>query len=149
MTAAGEGMTTNETKEMPMSENRLSLPGETARPPSPPRSQGTPGVSISGKAVKVVVPLDPHELVRLTAPDGQPRTVLRIGLPDRATFAADIATKALRKAIATIRDNGPDNCVSFIQGKLAGTKVTEAGLVAQVKAPKPAQAASDGGGQEV
>jgi hypothetical protein len=132
-----------------MSENRLSLPGETPRPPSPPRSQGNPGVSISGKAMKVVVPLDPHELARLTAAEGQARTLLRIGLPDRSPLAADIATKALRKAIATIRDNGPDNCVSFIQGKLAGTKVTEAGLVAQVKIPKPAQVESDRGGQEV
>jgi hypothetical protein len=34
-----------------------------------------------------------------------------------------------------VRDNGPENCVAFIQGKLAGTKVIDAGLTAQVKAP--------------
>jgi hypothetical protein len=39
------------------------------------------------------------------------------------------------KAIATVRDAGPENAVAFIQGKLEGGKVIDAGLTAQVKAP--------------
>jgi hypothetical protein len=53
---------------------------------------------LTGRAVKVVIPLDPHELARLTAVEGQARTVLRIGLQDRSMLTADIATKSLRKA---------------------------------------------------
>lgn len=63
--------------------------------------------------------------------------MLRIGLP-AGLLVADIATKALRKAVTTIRDNGAENCITFLQGKLEGQKVIEAGLVAQMmKAPKP------------
>jgi hypothetical protein len=36
-----------------------------------------------------------------------------------------------------VRDAGPENAVAFIQGKLEGGKVIDAGLTAQVKAPKP------------
>ena len=57
---------------------------------------------------------------------------------------ADIAAKAIRKAQATIAESGPDQTVCFVQGKLvAGDILAEAGLVAQVKTPKPAAAVAD------
>lgn len=97
---------------------------------------------LTARSVKVVVPLDPHELARLTAAEGQARTVLRIAIPGSPPISADIATKSLRKAVATVREAGPDNAICFIQGKLVGTqRVIEAGLVAQAKMPKPEPAA--------
>jgi hypothetical protein len=99
-----------------------------------------PAPILSGRSVKVVIPLDPAELARLTPVEGQPRTVLRVRVSDATTLTADIATKALRKAVATVRDNG--DCIAFIQGKLAGNTVSEAGLVAQVKVPKAEPAAA-------
>jgi ribosomal protein S3 len=51
---------------------------------------------------------------------------------------ADVAAKAIRKAKATIAEHGADGVALLVQGKLNGSnEVVEAGLVAQVKAPKP------------
>ena len=91
---------------------------------------------LTARTVKVTIPLDPHEIARLVAVEGQARTVLRLGMP-ATTLVADIATKALRKAITTIRDNRLENCIALVQGKLEGAKIVEAELVAQVRAPKP------------
>jgi hypothetical protein len=83
---------------------------------------------LTARIVKVTIPLDPHEIARLVAVEGQARAVLRLGMP----------ATTLRKAITTIRDNGPENCIALVQGKLEGAKIVEAELVAQVRAPKPA-----------
>jgi hypothetical protein len=77
---------------------------------------------------------------RVGNPHQIPRTVLRITLPDR-TVTADIATKSLRRAQKTITDTGAENIAVIIQGALAaGDKISEAGLSAQPKAPKPPKA---------
>jgi hypothetical protein len=92
--------------------------------------------TVTGRALKVTVVLDSAEIVALRVPDGQPRTTLRIEVGGRDVCAV-IATKSLRKAIATIRQTGVDGCVALIQGKLGpGDVVLECGLVAQVKTPK-------------
>jgi hypothetical protein len=67
---------------------------------------------------------------------GSARTVLNIRLPDRSV-SADLASKSIRKAQAAIDEHGADGVACIIQGKLvAGDRIAEAGLVAQVKAPK-------------
>jgi hypothetical protein len=96
-------------------------------------------IALNGRALKVTAPLDPAELVALRVPDGQPRIRLQIKVAGR-TVSADIASKSLRKAIATIRETGADGCVALIQGKLGpGDVVQECGLVAQIKAAKVAE----------
>jgi hypothetical protein len=68
--------------------------------------------------------------------DGQPRTTLCIKVAGR-NVAADIASKSLRKAITTIAENGADQCVAIVQGKLErADTLSEAGLVVQLKTPK-------------
>ena len=76
----------------------------------------------------------------LSVPDGQRRTTLRIKVAGR-NVSVDIATKSLRKAIATIAETGADECVAIVQGKLErGDMVSEAGLTVQLKTPKTTRA---------
>jgi hypothetical protein len=100
---------------------------ELARPFSP---------TLNGRAIKVTIVLETAEIAMLTAPDGQRRTTLRIKVAGR-NVSVDIATKSLRKAIATIAETSADECVAIVQGKLErGDMVSEGGLTVQLKTPK-------------
>jgi hypothetical protein len=96
----------------------------------------TPMTTLTARAIKVTVPLDVAEVAALPAPDGVARTKLVINCEGKS-FVVDIAMKSLRKAKSTISANGVENVFVMIQGRLKGKEVVEAGLVAQVKAPKP------------
>jgi hypothetical protein len=95
---------------------------------------------LTAKSMKVTVVLDPAEVARLEAPDGKPRVVIGIRLPDRRV-SVDLNAKSVRKAIAVIREHGPDSVAAVIQGRLAGDSIIEAGRVAQAKV-KPAEVLS-------
>jgi hypothetical protein len=96
--------------------------------------------TISARALKVTAVLDPTELAMLAVPDGRPRITLHVRTPDR-TVTADLASKSVRKAQAAIAEHGPEAIALILQGKLAAApgadQIAEAGLVAQLKAPKP------------
>ncbi len=49
---------------------------------------------------------------------------------------ADVASKALRKAMSALQEHGADGVVLLLQGKLAGATIAEAGLVAAPKVAK-------------
>jgi hypothetical protein len=85
--------------------------------------------------LKVVAVIDPAELLDLPVPDGKPRVALTIRLPHGTVFA-DLATKSVRRAIAMVREHGPDAVAAIVQGRLVGSEITEAGLAVQPKAPK-------------
>ena len=91
---------------------------------------------LNSRALKVTAVLDPAEVAALPDPTTA-GTVLRIQVAGR-TITVDVAAKALRKAKATIAQHGPSEVAVLVQGKLVGETVLEAGLVAQVKGPKPA-----------
>jgi hypothetical protein len=102
----------------------------------PPRVAHLP--VLKGRALKIIVPSEPTEIASLVTPEGQSRTELQIKVGGRSVFA-NIATKSLRKAIATIRETGTGGCVVLLQGKLGPNDVVqECGLMAQVKAVKAA-----------
>jgi hypothetical protein len=88
---------------------------------------------LNARGIKCTVVLDPTEVAQIVAPDGKPRTVIAIRLPDRR-LSADLNAKSVRKAVATISDHGPDGVSVIIQGKLVGDAITEAGIVTQPKA---------------
>jgi hypothetical protein len=88
--------------------------------------------TITARAMKVTIPLNAAEVAALPAPDGQTRSRLTISCEGRG-YTTDIATKALRKAKATIAANGVDSVFVMVQGKLKGNEIIEAGIVAQVK----------------
>jgi hypothetical protein len=93
---------------------------------------------ISAQKLKITVALRASELAPLAVPNGAPRVVLRIKLPDR-TLTADISAKSLRRVQAAISELGAENVACILQGSLvAGDVVAEAGLSGQPKTPKPA-----------
>jgi hypothetical protein len=51
----------------------------------------------------------------------------------------DLNAKNARRAIAMIRELGPEKVVAIVQGRLAGNAIAEAGLTVQPRT-KPAQA---------
>ena len=95
---------------------------------------------LNARALKCTIVLDPAEVTQLVAPNGQPRTVIDIRLPDRR-LSVDLNAKSVRKAVAAVSEHGPDGVAVIIQGKLVGDTVTEAGIVAQPKARPQAAAA--------
>jgi hypothetical protein len=99
------------------------------------------GCMLTATKLKVTMVLKADELLAVPAPEGKPRVVLRVQLPDR-TVSADIATKSLRKAQAAVREQGAENVALVLQGVLTGNDViVDAGLVAQPKAVKKEVAA--------
>ena len=98
-------------------------------------------LTLSARSLKITVPLDAMEVKALPDPGGQARCQLAITC-DGKVYTADIATKALRKAKSTISANGVENVFCIIQGKLRNNEITECGLVAQVKTPKPSSSAA-------
>jgi len=94
--------------------------------------------TLTTRALKCTVLLDPAELEAITLVDGIPRVQLNIRVADGRTVTADIAAKAVRKARAVIAEHGAAGVAVLLQGKLGnGDVLLEAGLVAQPKAPKP------------
>jgi hypothetical protein len=99
-------------------------------------------LTLNARAIKITVPLDAMEIRTLPDPGGQAsRCQLAIACEGKI-YTADIATKALRKAKSTISANGVENVFAMVQGKLKGNEITECGLVAQVKTPKPSSPAT-------
>jgi hypothetical protein len=93
---------------------------------------------LTANQLKITVVLRPEELLTIPAPDGTPRIVLKIKLPDR-TISADIASKSLRRAQTTIRDLGNENVACLLQGNLiANDVISDAGLSVQPKVKKQA-----------
>jgi hypothetical protein len=102
--------------------------------------------TLTAKSLKATVVLDAAQVAGLSAPDGKPRCIVRINIAGR-TVTADLNAKSVRKAIATIREAGPDACAVILQGKLQpDNSLAEAGLTVQLKvkaeAPAPAIAAA-------
>jgi hypothetical protein len=92
-------------------------------------------LAVAARALKVTAMLDAAVVAILPTPDGQARSDLAIAC-DGQTYIANIATKSLRKAKATIAANGAENTFVTVQGKLRGNEIADCGLVAQVKVAK-------------
>jgi hypothetical protein len=99
--------------------------------------------TLSARAIKVTIVLDPTEVfdvLRQLVPD--PRVPFTINVDGRK-LRADVAAKSVRKSLALLQQHGPEDVAVIIQGKLLrDDTIMEAGLVAQVKAPKPEPAAA-------
>jgi hypothetical protein len=96
--------------------------------------------AISARSMKCALVLDAAEIANIIVPDGSSRFALTVQLPDRAVVA-DVATKSVRRAVAVIGEHGPDAFAVVLQGRLQrGDTLSEAGLSAMPKTPKPAAA---------
>lgn len=93
---------------------------------------------LNARALKCTVVLDPSEIVAIDA-GVVPRVTLNISVQDLGTVTTDVAAKSVRKAQSLIAEHGVDGVAVIIQGKLiSNNRISEAGLVAQVRTPKPA-----------
>lgn len=92
-------------------------------------------IGVAAKALKVTCLLDSTAFVGVDVPFGQPKVSLRIKVGERIV-KAEVSAKGLRRVVTQLATG--EECVVVIQGKLEGDVITEAGLVAQVKTPKPA-----------
>jgi hypothetical protein len=89
--------------------------------------------TLTAKTLKATLVLDAAQVAGLSAPDGKPRCIVRISVSGR-TLTADLNAKSVRKAIATIREAGPDACAVILQGKWQpDNSLAEAGLNIQLK----------------
>ena len=97
---------------------------------------------LNARSLKCTLVLNADEIAAIGDPV-TPRVVLTIEAADYGPVSADIAAKSLRKAQAAIAEHGSDGVTCVLQGKLvSGGKISEAGLVAQVKVAKPATEAA-------
>ena len=102
-----------------------------------------PTNTLTARSIKATLVLAADEILALSAPDGQPRCIVRVNVAGH-TVVADLNAKSVRKAIATIRANGPEACAVVLQGKLQpDNTLAEAGLTVQLKAKAEAPAKPD------
>ena len=106
-----------------------------------------PTNTLTTKSIKATLVLAADEILALSAPDGQPRCIVEVSVAGARTVTADLNAKSVRKAIATIRANGPEACAVVLQGKLQpDNTLGEAGLTVQLKTK--AEAAPQNGTRE-
>ena len=129
--------------------NKLKLNWPRPAPPSSAveRSVRDPNIKIAlppltARSVKVTLVLNPAEAAAVLRPFADTANK-RIGVTiavDGHRLKADFAPKAVRKVLALVEEHGPEGVAMLIQGKLvSGGNVIEASLVAQPRAPRPAQ----------
>ena len=89
--------------------------------------------TLNAKSIKATLVLVPAEILSIPVPEGKPRCAIRIAVAGR-TVTADLNAKSVRRAIANIREAGPDNVSCILQGRLdANNALLDAGLAIQVK----------------
>ncbi len=97
-------------------------------------------LKLESRALKASLVLDPAVLAAVVVPNGTAKVTLRVAVAGQ-TIVADVNAKSLRRNIAVITDAGPDGVSVVLQGKLEpGNILTEAGISAQLKAPRAAAA---------
>lgn len=89
--------------------------------------------TLTAKSIKATLVLNPAEILTIPLPEGKPRCPIRIVVAGH-TVTADLNAKSVRRAIANIREAGPDNVSCILQGRLdANNALLDAGLAIQVK----------------
>ena len=124
-------------RNKPVTTPTITVPTAPTPTPAPQRRGCKTQLTVTARAIKVTVPLSATEIRALPSLHDQERVKLAI-VCEGKLYSADIATKSLRKAKSAISANGTENVFAMVQGKLKGNEITECGLVAQVKTPKPA-----------
>ena len=92
----------------------------------------------TARSLKTTLVLDATSFVGLEMPNGQPKFGIAIEVAGRIVTAS-VNAKAVRKVVSTVAEQGPDQVAVILQGALAlDNTLTDAGITAQVKQPKPA-----------
>jgi hypothetical protein len=114
-------------------------PADSARPRQSTLAPKDPlVVRTTARSLKTTLVLDAVSFAGLQVPNGQPKFDIEVAVTGR-TVTASVNTKSVRKAAATVAEHGPGMVAVILQGSLApDNTLADAGLVAQVKQPKPA-----------
>jgi hypothetical protein len=88
--------------------------------------------TLTGRALKVTVVLNPMEIGRLQAVNGQSRVEFRVQVAGRIV-TTNVSAKSVRKANTTIAEAGVDGCAAILQGRLVGECIEDAGLAVMPK----------------
>jgi hypothetical protein len=105
----------------------------------------TPGVLMT-RSLKVTCVIDPAGAAALQAPVGQSHVAATIDVGGRR-FRVRFNAKSVRRVQHGLSVSAPETLVVMVQGRLGiGDVIEDAGITAQVKAPKPAEAAVPGDG---
>ena len=95
---------------------------------------------LTAKSIKATLVLSPAEILNIPVPEGKPRCLVRITVAGRSV-TADLNAKSVRRAIANIREAGPDNVSCILQGRLDGNNaLLDAGLAIQPRTKPEAPA---------
>ena len=106
-----------------------------SKPPPVARREGG-RLNFTARSLKVTLVLDPAQLAELHVPSGAGPQRFRITVGERR-LTGRLNAKGLRKATALIAEHGVERVAVVLSGKLeAGDEISEAGLMATVKAPK-------------
>jgi hypothetical protein len=107
-----------------------------ARPGKPPKVQR---LNLAAKSLKVTLVLDPADLVGVTVPN-VPQVPFAITVGGRVVKGRFNA-KTLRRSAAVVAELGAERVAVLVSGRLgAGDEILDAGIAAQARAPRPAEA---------
>jgi hypothetical protein len=107
----------------------------TLPPPAVRDAKGR--LNLSARALKVTLVLDPMQIAEVTLPPAAGPQKFRIAVGERR-LTGQVNAKGLRRALALIAEHGGEKVAVILQGKLEeGDVVSECGLVAQLKGPRP------------
>jgi hypothetical protein len=117
---------------------RTTPPSVTMPPKPPPAVRDAKGrLNFSARALKVTLVLDPMQIAEVTLPPAAGPQKFRITVGERRV-TGQVNAKGLRRALALIAEHGGEKVAVILQGKLEeGDVVSECGLVAQLKGPRP------------
>jgi hypothetical protein len=90
-------------------------------------------MNFTAKAIKTTMVLNAAEVVAAKVGDSGD-FVVNVGAQK---ITGRFNTKTVRKVMALIHEHGPDAVVVIAQGKLVNGRLEEAGIVGQIKTPKP------------
>lgn len=100
--------------------------------PNDSSSHGKPLISLSAKAIKVTLVVDPQGLVGVVVPNGIARVPFAVTVAGNRVVRGQFNAKSARRAIAMLAEHGIDNVAVIIQGKLVGNEIEEAGIAVNV-----------------
>jgi hypothetical protein len=111
--------------------------------PNDSSSHEKPLISLSARAIKVTLVVDPQRLVGVVVPNGVARVPFAVAVAGNRVIRGQFNAKSARRAIAMLAEHGIDNVAVIIQGKLVGNEIEEAGIAVNVKAAEPASERRD------
>jgi hypothetical protein len=133
LTASPEAIAAATARPARTNPTAVTLPSKP--PPAVRDAKGR--LNLSAKSLKATLVLDPMQIAEVTLPPAAGPQKFRIAVGERRV-TGQVNAKGLRRALALIAEHGGEKVAVILQGKLDdGDEISECGLVAQLKGPRP------------